>query len=151
MGHRQKALGEASPRAFCLRVGWGRDSPWIPVIFNGFSREEKGWELSLYRLPASCHADSPIPADRFLRKEKSSLLRAGYFLRRRKHGRNTTTLTGSAGRDFVPRSESFHHRRPSGPTAVPLPYVPSERITREASQLSTLRDALCVVKSCSSF
>ncbi len=36
----------------------------------------------LYRLPNHCHADSLIPAVRFFRKEKSSLLRAGYFLRR---------------------------------------------------------------------
>ncbi len=36
----------------------------------------------MYRLPAFCHAESLIPAVRFFRKEKSSLLRAGDFLRR---------------------------------------------------------------------
>ena len=61
----------------------GRDSPWIPIIFKGFFKGGKGVGLSLYRLPNHCHADSLIPADRFLRKEKSSFLRAGYFLRRR--------------------------------------------------------------------
>ncbi len=130
------------PRGLSV-CGWdgGRDSPWIPVIFNGFSREEKGWELSLYRLPASCHAGSLIPAVRFLRKEKSSLLRAGYFLRRRKHGRKL--LRSQALRGGI----LCHDRNPST-TVVPLvrrrsplPYVPSERITREASRLCASVDA----------
>ena len=50
--------------------------------FKGFFKGGRGWGLSLYRLPAFCHADGLIHAVRFFRKEKSSLLRAGDFLRR---------------------------------------------------------------------
>ncbi len=60
----------------------GRDSPWIPIILRAFLRAENGVGSSLCRLPDSCHAESLIPAGRFFRKEKSSLLRAGYSLRR---------------------------------------------------------------------
>ncbi len=49
-----------------------------PVIFKG----GKGVGSSLYRLPAFCRAEGLIHAVRFFRKEKSSLLRAGDFLRR---------------------------------------------------------------------
>ena len=52
-------------------------SLWNPIFFKGFLRAEKGWGSSLYRLPSPCHADTLIPAVRFFRKEKSSLLRAG--------------------------------------------------------------------------
>ena len=63
------------------RIGEG--FPLDSHYLKGFFKGGKGVGLSLYRLPAFCHADSLIPADRFLRKEKSSLLRAGYSLRRR--------------------------------------------------------------------
>ncbi len=53
-------------------------SLWNPIFFKG----AEGVGLSLYRLPAFCHAGSLIPAVRFFRKEKSSLVGAGYFLRR---------------------------------------------------------------------
>ncbi len=69
---------------------------------------------SLYRLPAFCHAGSLIPAVRFFPKEKSSLLRAGYSLRR-------TVVSAQIGIDLpiglcrwgysVPLRESFHYRR----------------------------------------
>ncbi len=41
----------------------------------------------------------------------------------------------------MPLKESFHRRRPSGPTAVPLP------LTREASQHSAPRDGWCELRS----
>jgi hypothetical protein len=49
----------------------GRDSPWIPIIFKGLLRAEKGWGSSLYRLPAFCHRDRLIHAGRFFVKKKA--------------------------------------------------------------------------------
>ncbi len=75
--------GRARPRDFVSRLcaaplaaQRGRDSLWIPIIFKGLLRAEKGWGSSLYRLPAFCHRDRLIHAGRFFRKEKSSFLRA---------------------------------------------------------------------------
>ena len=64
--------------------------------FKGFFKGGRGWGSSLYRLPSPCHAESLIPAVRFLRKEKSSLLRAGYFLRRTEYERSRTRSKLSA-------------------------------------------------------
>ena len=69
-GQGRETLSRALPR--------GPGPPWIPI----FLEAEKGVGASLYGLPNVCHADSLIPAGRFFRKEKSSLLRAGDFLRR---------------------------------------------------------------------
>ncbi len=60
----------------------GKGFPLDSHYLKGFLRAEKGVGSSLYRLPAFCHAESLIPAVRFFRKEKSSFLRAGDFLRR---------------------------------------------------------------------
>ncbi len=97
----------------------------IPSFLRAFLRAEKGVGLSLYRLPDHCHADSPIPAARFFRKEKSSLLPAGgtscaasRFLYR--PGSIFRSVCADGGDSMLLR-ESFHHRRPSGPTAVPSP------------------------------
>ena len=76
-----EALPRAPPR--------GPGPPWIPVLFKG----GKGVGLSLCRLSAFCHAESLIPAVRFFRKEKSSLLRVGYFLRRTGLSAQTTLET----------------------------------------------------------
>ena len=65
---RQRRIGEGFPL----------DSHYLKGFFKG----GKGVGSSLYRLPAFCHADGLIHAVRFFRKEKSSLLRAGDFLRR---------------------------------------------------------------------
>ncbi len=50
----------------------------IPSFLRAFEGR-KGVGLSLYRLSSSCHTDSLIPAVRFFRKEKSSLLPAKMF------------------------------------------------------------------------
>ena len=144
----------ASPNSEMRR--WRRIGKGFPLdshYLKGFFKGGKGVGLSLYRLPAFCHADSLIPADRFLRKEKSSTLLAGYFLRR-------TGIPAQTGLDLpigVCEWGTLYARGNPSTTAVPLvrrrsplPYVPPERMTREASQLSALRDALCVVKSHSS-
>ena len=67
-------------------------SLWNPIFFKG----GKGVGSSLYRLPNVCHADSLIHAVRFFRKEKSSLLCVGYFLRRRGYARSRTRSKLSA-------------------------------------------------------
>ena len=57
---------------------------------NPFRMIGDEWMLVTAGLPAFCHAESLIHAVRFFRKEKSSLLRAGYSLRRRGYERSTT-------------------------------------------------------------
>ncbi len=82
-------MGGARPRDAVSRLcgasfhdASGIEIPLEPVIFEGLFKGGKGAGLSLYRLSSLCHAEGLIHAVRFFRKEKSSFLRAGYFLRR---------------------------------------------------------------------
>ncbi len=87
----------------------------------------------MYRLPCSCHAGSLIPAVRFFREEKSSLLRAGDFLRRtRVPAQSGIVLPIGMYRwgDLYSRGNPSTTAAPSEQRRSPLPYVPSERMTR---------------------
>jgi hypothetical protein len=74
----------------------GKGFPLDSHYLKGLLKGGKGVGSSLYRLPNICHADSLIDAVRFFRKEKSSLLCVGYFLRRRGYARSRTRSKLSA-------------------------------------------------------
>jgi hypothetical protein len=103
---------------------------------------------SLYRLPAFCHAESLIPAVRFLRKEKSSILRAGYSLRRTEISAQTLLDAETSCPPCIPlltkrrgraRSEADGGGIPSVAQILSLQKVPS--VTEHARNF--LRRSLC--------